>query len=53
MYDGAALGTGGVLASTGAFGVAGLAFDAVWVFLAAFAVLSGLMALARVLPRRT
>jgi hypothetical protein len=52
MYDNAALGTGGALAATGAFGMTSMVLDAVWLFLAGFAILSGVLALGRILPRR-
>lgn len=48
MYNNAAAG-GGTLAMTG-MGV-GIWFDALWVFLAGFAILSGVLALGRILPR--
>lgn len=44
MYNNGSMAAGGTLAATG------LAFDAVWMFLAAFAIFSGILALGRILP---
>lgn len=45
MYNNGSLG-GGTLAATG------LAFDALWLFLAGFALLAAAMAVGRMLPKR-
>lgn len=45
MYNNGSLG-GGALAATG------LAFDALWLFLAGFALVAAAMAVARMLPKR-
>ncbi len=45
MYNNGSMTAGGALAATG------LAFDAIWMFLAAFAIFSGVLAIGRILPR--
>ncbi|WP_164477737.1 hypothetical protein [Nocardioides pantholopis] len=45
MYNNGSITAGGALAATG------LAFDAVWLLLAAFAIISAILAAARILPR--
>lgn len=47
---GVAAGAG--LLGTGGLAATGLAFDGVWLFLAAFALLSALLAIKRILPAR-
>lgn len=49
MYDNGGLGSAG--AAAGGLAATGPLLDGVWLFLAAFAILSGILAVARILPR--
>lgn len=45
MYNNGSITAGGALAATG------MAFNTVWIFLAAFAIFAGILAVGRILPR--